>query len=120
MRTFILSGITHSVSLAAEAFWNIGNDWEVGASAGPAIYFGLWRSTYIANENGVFGPAGSTGQVLPRIVPHQGAVAGLSVSKGAFSLGYSYLYAPPHFAGTGNGVPRGINGAHMLYLGYRW
>jgi hypothetical protein len=120
MRTFNSSGVTHSIDLSAEAFWNLGNDWEVGVSAGPAIYFGPWHSTYIANENGVFGPAGSTEQVSHRIVPHLGAVAGLSVSKGNFSLGYSYLYAPPHFAGTGNDVPSGIKGAHMVYAGWRF
>ena len=120
MRTFVSRGVTHSISLAAEAFWNLGNDWEVGVNAGPAMYFGPWRSTYIADEDGVFGAAGSTEEVSHRVVPHLGAVAGLSVSKGAFSLGYSYLYAPPRFETNGTDVPSGIKAVHMVYVGYRW
>jgi hypothetical protein len=120
MRTFVSSGVTHSISLAPEAFWNLGSGWEIGLSAGPAIYFGPWHSTYIADESGPFGPAGSAEQVSHREVPHLGAIAGISVGKGPFSVRYNYLYAPPKFSGTGGDVPSGIRAAHMLTLGYRW
>jgi hypothetical protein len=118
MRQFNSSGNTQSINLTLEPYWNLGGGWTVGVEAGPAVYFGPWKSYYVAIDNGPFGPAGSVIPNSHRIVPHMGAVVGASVSKGPFSLRYEYLYAPTTYATVGGSIPSGIKGAHMLTLDY--
>lgn len=113
-RTFYISRATRSLSRIAEVFWNVGRDWTVGEETGPAVYFGPWCSIYVADEYGLFGPAGSVQQVSHRIVLHLGVVAGLSESKCSFILRHNYLYAPPHYTTDGSDVPSGVRAVHML------
>ena len=117
IRTFISGGHMHSINLTVEPYWDPGGGWTVGAEAGPAIYFDPWSSTFVANESGPFGPAGSTQQVSHHVVPELGAVIGLSISKGPFSIRYNYLYGRNRSAG-GADVPSGIKGAHLITANY--
>lgn len=117
IRTFISGGSMHSVNLTIEPYWDLGGGWTVGAEAGPAIYFDPWTSAFVANESGPFGPAGSIQQVSHHVVPELGAVVGLSVSKGPFSIRYNYLYGRNRSAG-GTDVPSGIKGAHLITANY--
>lgn len=118
MRQFNSSGNTQSLNLTLEPYWNLGNDWTVGVEAGPAVYFGPWKSNYLALEDGRFGPAGTVEPNSHRVVPHMGALVGASVSKGAFSVRYEYLFAPASYATVNGSIPSGIKGTHMLTANY--
>lgn len=120
MRQFNSSGNTQSLNLTLEPYWNVGGDWTVGVEAGPAVYFGPWKSNYVALEDGRFGPAGTVEPNSHRVVPHMGALVGASVSKGAFSVRYEYLFAPASYATVGGSIPSGVKGAHMLTVNYTY
>lgn len=119
IRTFISGGSLHSLSLTAEPYWSLGSGWTVGAEAGPAVYIDPWKSAYVADESGPFGPTGSVQYVSHKVVPEPGIVVGLSVAKGPFSVRYNYIFARNRSAG-GSDVPSGIKGAHLLTLNYTY
>jgi hypothetical protein len=54
MRQFNPSGTYAVTQLDGRA-----GDWTAGIDAGPAVYFGLWNSTYVALTVCRFGPASS-------------------------------------------------------------
>lgn len=118
-RRFDSTGGLQSLSLTAEAFWDLGNSWQIGLEAGPALYKSTWVSVATALSDGPFGPAG-TQEVLthaPRL--QVGVLVGAFVSSGPFAVRMNYLHAPIG-AWQGKNVPAGIKGEWMLSANYMW
>lgn len=118
-RKFDSTGGIQAVALTVEPFWNIGGAWTFGIEAGPALYRSTWVSEATAMAGGSkFGPAGTVETLThtPRV--QLGAIAGVSLSRGPFSVRANYLYAPVAYKDDGKDVPAGIKGEFMLSLNY--
>ncbi|WP_042298944.1 hypothetical protein [Paraburkholderia kururiensis] len=119
-RRFDSVGGIQAIALTVEPYWDVGGGWQIGVEAGPALYRSVWTSVATAMSDGKFGPAGTQETLThtPRI--QAGALAGVSVSRGAYSARLNYLYAPAKFNENGRDVPSGLKGEWMLSLNYTW
>jgi len=117
-RKFDSTGGIQAIALTVEPFWNLGGAWTLGVEAGPALYRSTWTSVATAMADGRFGPAGTQETLThaPRV--QLGALAGVSLSRGPFSVRANYLYAPVAYKDDGKDVPAGIKGEFMLSVNY--
>lgn len=116
-RRFDSTGGLQTISLTIEPYWDLGQGWQMGVEAGPALYRSSWTAIATALSNGRFGPAGAQ-EVLTHTPGIQiGALAGVSVARGPFVARVNYLYAPIS-DWSGKNIPAGIKGAWMFSLNY--
>jgi hypothetical protein len=121
MSEFDSHGRIQALAFTFEPFWNVGHGFTVGIEAGPALY----RSTWTANTRvetlggtGKLGAIGSTSTLSAAHGLHVGALAGVSVSNGPWSVRYNFLYAPPHWGVQDNDLPSGVKSVMMLTVNY--
>lgn len=119
VRYFNSGGRMQVIALTAEPFWTKGA-WRFGVEAGPALFHVQWNATATNPLPTTFwGPAGRTETFTADPHWEVGAIAGLSVGRGPFSVRYDYVWAKQHnFSGTGGYVPAGWRGAHVVTLNY--
>jgi len=116
-RRFDSTGGIQAIALTIEPYWDLGAGWQFGIEAGPALYRSTWTAVATALSDGRFGAAG-TQETLSRSPAIQlGALAGVSVARGPFSVRANYLYAPAGRLTNGN-IPAGVKGEWMLSLNY--
>lgn len=120
MRRFDSTGGTQAIALTVEPYWDLGGDWTVGIEAGPALYRSTWTAVATSMDNSArFGPVGTQETLTHSPHVQLGALAGVSVSRGPFSVRANYLYAPIG-QWAGKNVPSGIKGEFMLSLNYTY
>ncbi|WP_157378782.1 hypothetical protein [Burkholderia ubonensis] len=118
-RRFDSVGSIQAIALTVEPYWNLGNGWQLGLEAGPALYRSMWTSIATTLSDGRFGPAGTRETLSHHPRVQAGVLVGVSVGKGAFSARLNYLNAPVGHSSDDN-VPAGIKGEWMLSLNYTW
>jgi hypothetical protein len=118
-RKFDSTGGIQALALTVEPYWDLGSGWQIGAELGPALYRSTWVSVATAMSDGRFGPAGTQETLTHPPKIQIGALAGVAVGKGPFSVRVNYLYAPIG-KWEGKNVPSGIKGEWMLSLNYTW
>lgn len=116
-RRFDSTGGIQAIALTAEPYWDVGRGWQFGLEVGPALYRSTWTSVATAMADGQFGAAGTQETLSHNPHIQVGALAGVSVSRGPFSVRANYLYAPVGRS-TAKDVPAGIKGSWMLSLNY--
>ncbi len=117
LRRFDSTGGIQAIAFTLEPYWDLGNRWQFGLEAGPALYRSTWTSVATALSDGRFGPAGTQETLTHSPHIQLGALAGVSVARGAFSMRLDYLYAPPGRS-TAKNVPSGVKGSWMLSVNY--
>jgi hypothetical protein len=124
MSDFESFGRIQAFALTLEPYWQLRNGWTVGVEAGPALYRDTWvtHATVTSNDGtGKLGPIGTVHNLTTEPKLHVGAVVGASVSKGPFSVRYTYIFARQSQTGVQDWQsPSGVKGAHMLTLNYTY
>jgi hypothetical protein len=119
-RKFDSTGGIQTIALTVEPYWNIGGEWTLGIEAGPALYRSTWTTEATALADGRFGPAGTVETLSHSPTLQVGALAGVSISRGPFSVRANYLYAPVAYKANTKDVPAGIKGEFMLSINYTY
>ena len=117
-RKFDSTGGIQAIALTVEPFWNVGGGWQLGLEAGPALYRATWTSVATAMSAGRFGPAGTQETLQHHPQVQVGALAGVSIARGPFTVRANYRYAPVAYKANSADVPAGIKGEFMLSLSY--
>lgn len=119
MSDFQSYGRIQAVALTVEPYWDLGSGWSVGVEAGPALYRATWMTHATVETPGwKLGPPGTLHMLSTSPKLRVGAIAGLSVSKGRFSVRYNYIFAPAAGGSADNDQVSGVRGAHMVTANY--
>jgi hypothetical protein len=120
MSDFESFGRIQAIALTLEPYWALKNGWTVGVEVGPALYRDTWvTSATVLTDGFKLGPPGTVHHLTTEPKLHMGTVVGASVSKGPFSVRYTYIFARPSQTGAQDWQSQsGVTGAHMLTLNY--
>jgi hypothetical protein len=115
LANFLGSGHDAGFALTVEPYYNVGQ-WRVGVEVGPYIHRSAW-SVDVIGWRPAPDAAPSNIHVDNKGQWVLGATAGLSVSRGPFSIEYQYFYNP---APRSEPTPPIWHGAHVLMAKYRF
>lgn len=119
MSDFQSYGRIQALALTVEPYWALSGGWTFGLEAGPALYRTTWTTHATVETPGwKLGAPGTVHLLSTSPAPRVGLITGASISKGAFSIRYNYIFAPrPGGPGDNEQVP-GVKGAHLVTMNY--